>query len=1151
MPFRRSSPVQHYRGRRACTRKPSSSHRPRSTAAVLSLFLALLFLLPTARAQTTIHVPADQPTIQAAINAANTGDTVLVSPGTYYENIDFKGKAITVTSSAGSATTIIDGGNITSTVTFATGELRSSILNGFTIQHGQNPGSPAIEGGPAGGGIYIFQAAPTILNNVVTQNLCSGILSLYGAPLIQGNTINQTDDTPSGCDFHDNAPIMFQWDLQSVDKTTTLISSVIGNTIEHNSLLGDSTTSQDFAGGIGVMWASATIQNNIIRFNTVNDDDGGIRIDSSPGTSSAPTFIVQNLIYGNSSYCGGAGLSFEFFSPANVGAVYDFVINNTIANNISLTNTCPTDNLSPGNVDTYWVTNQVAFINNIISTTGPLPALFCHNRTGFTSSIPMTIFDHNDFYSSAGNTYSAGCAPEDLSFGNISADPQFVDSASGNFHLKIGSPAIDAGNNSASPLPTLDLAGQPRIQDSTGQGTPIIDMGAYEASGAQDATPGTLLLTPSAYEVSGGHPLTLTATLLSPFGAISGPVSFFEDHQLFTSGVTDSTGSLLVQSPPLAPGIHHFTATYAGQGSFAPTTSVEVIVLVDLYVPSITITSSLNPSTLNQSVTFTLTASSPDNFIPSPIALIDSTTNTTLATLNPNSAGVATFTTTSLSLGSHLIQAEYGGDSTHNPAQANLLQQVLAGTSTTTTLTSSLNPATFGQSVTFTAAVTSTSTIPVGTITFSDGTTVLATQPIISAGGFTVIASFSTNTLTVGAHTITATYNPGTGFAGSSATLTQNITGIATTATLTSSLNPAPYAQSVTFTSTITSASTAPTGAITFSDGATVIATLPLAATNATTSTASFSSSALTVGTHNITASYSPTGGFSPSTSNLSQVITALPTTTSLTGTPNPQLAGQPVTLTASISGSGATPTGSVTFYDGTFQLGTSLAVAGNATFTFSTLTPGTHTLTAVYAGSAIFSTSTSAPFTETITAPPPDFTISLASPTITIQTQHHLTTTLALTSLNNFADSLAIACANLPAYVTCKPSPTPSSLTAGSTNTISLYLDTDSVLGYAHLTPAPPRSKPTSPINLALILSPFGLFAAIASRRAAKSPLRLLTILLAATILTAALGCGEVIYPYDVPPFAATGTYTIPITATGAASGVTHTANLTLQITP
>lgn len=65
---------------------------------------------PAAAAPVTIHVPADQPTIQAAINAAANGDTVLVSDGTYKENINFKGKAITVASVNGPVTTTIDGG---------------------------------------------------------------------------------------------------------------------------------------------------------------------------------------------------------------------------------------------------------------------------------------------------------------------------------------------------------------------------------------------------------------------------------------------------------------------------------------------------------------------------------------------------------------------------------------------------------------------------------------------------------------------------------------------------------------------------------------------------------------------------------------------------------------------------------------------------------------------------------------------------------------------------------------------------------------------------------------------------------------------------------------------------------------------------------
>ena len=84
----------------------------------------------------TIRVPADYPTIQAGINQAIDGDTVRVNPGTYYENLDFDGKAITVVSENGPEVTIIDGRNAGAVVTFSSGEGLDSVLGGFTLQHG-------------------------------------------------------------------------------------------------------------------------------------------------------------------------------------------------------------------------------------------------------------------------------------------------------------------------------------------------------------------------------------------------------------------------------------------------------------------------------------------------------------------------------------------------------------------------------------------------------------------------------------------------------------------------------------------------------------------------------------------------------------------------------------------------------------------------------------------------------------------------------------------------------------------------------------------------------------------------------------------------------------------------------------------------------
>src|ERR1700738_4343800 len=103
--------------------------------AMFVIFVCILTIC-SATAATVIHVPADQPTIQAGINAAVNGDTVLVSPGTYVENINFLGKAITVASAKGPKVTIIDGNKKDSVVIFNHQETTASVLSGFTIQNG-------------------------------------------------------------------------------------------------------------------------------------------------------------------------------------------------------------------------------------------------------------------------------------------------------------------------------------------------------------------------------------------------------------------------------------------------------------------------------------------------------------------------------------------------------------------------------------------------------------------------------------------------------------------------------------------------------------------------------------------------------------------------------------------------------------------------------------------------------------------------------------------------------------------------------------------------------------------------------------------------------------------------------------------------------
>jgi hypothetical protein len=171
---------------------PSSLRTALRCILVPALAGLTLFAGTCLSAQTTLHVGPGQtyPTLQSGINAANTGDTVLVAPGTYRENINFNGKAITVTSSGGAAVTTIDGGGVGPAVTFATYEPRSAVLSNFTITHGGTLTSVGTTTVYAGPGILVSDSAPSIVNNIVTKNYCQNIQLSFAAPLIQNNVVS-------------------------------------------------------------------------------------------------------------------------------------------------------------------------------------------------------------------------------------------------------------------------------------------------------------------------------------------------------------------------------------------------------------------------------------------------------------------------------------------------------------------------------------------------------------------------------------------------------------------------------------------------------------------------------------------------------------------------------------------------------------------------------------------------------------------------------------------------------------------------------------------------------------------------------------------------------------------------------------------------
>jgi probable HAF family extracellular repeat protein len=298
-----------------------------------------------------------------------------------------------------------------------------------------------------------------------------------------------------------------------------------------------------------------------------------------------------------------------------------------------------------------------------------------------------------------------------------------------------------------------------------------------------------------------------------------------------------------------------------------------------------------------------------------------------------------------------------------------------SATATTTAVAASVNPSTAGQSVTFTATVAGNS--PTGTIQFMDGAGTLgAAVPLTGS-----MASLTLSTLSpcqgdfgltqcAGTHPITAVYSGDTSNATSTSAILSEAVLNVSTAAVSSTQNPSTAGQAVRFGASVTGSSyatgTTPSGTVQFLDGSTILGSDRVGPGGSGFLTLS----TLSVGTHPITVMYSGDDANTPSTSAvLNQVVSAATptmTTTIVVASINPSTAGQSVTFTATVTGSN--PTGAIQFMDGSAALGAPVALTGvTATATLSTLSAGTHPITAVYSGDSSNATSTSAVLSEVV----------------------------------------------------------------------------------------------------------------------------------------------------------------------------------------
>ena len=460
-----------------------------------------------------------------------------------------------------------------------------------------------------------------------------------------------------------------------------------------------------------------------------------------------------------------------------------------------------------------------------------------------------------------------------------------------------------------------------------------------------------------------GQPVTLTAAVTSSSGTPTGTVIFTDASTATTLGsATLSSGKAAISVSSLAAGSHSITAAYQGSAGFNPSTSAPLSQVVNSTTTATSLTSSLNPAGTNQSVTFTATITSQfGGAATGTVTFLSGSQTLGTATLSSNRA---TLTTSFTTAGTYSISAKYNGDANNSASTSSTLSQVIIA-STTTALTSSLNPSVVGQSVTFTATVSSTSGTPPNgeVVTFYNGSAILGTGSL-STG----TASFTTSALAAGTYTITATYPGDANFAASTSPAlhqTVNSTGkSATTTTLASSLNPSIYGQKVTWTATVTTSGSAiPTGKVNFNWS---IFTLGSATLNSS-GVATLTKSNTNADTYPLTAVYAgDSNNLGSSSAILNQVVAQATSSATLTSSPNPSTQGQSVTFTAKITSPTTTPTGPVTFTAGKTTLGTANLSGGKAVFSTSTLAVGSSTVTATYATNSDIAGS-SASLTQTV----------------------------------------------------------------------------------------------------------------------------------------------------------------------------------------
>jgi Bacterial Ig-like domain (group 3) len=500
--------------------------------------------------------------------------------------------------------------------------------------------------------------------------------------------------------------------------------------------------------------------------------------------------------------------------------------------------------------------------------------------------------------------------------------------------------------------------------------------------------------------------------------------------------------------------------------------------------------------------------------------------------------GVATITVTMVNVGTDSITASTPADTNNNAATSP------ATSVTVTKMTPSLPPPTVSTTTpTPDTPVTITEQVPPGVtepVTFYDGPTAIGTAPVVNG-----VATITVPSLPLGPNPITAATPGGnTSNAATSPVTPVVVSKTIPTVTLTSSANPADFNQSVTFTATIPAAAS---GTVTFRDGAVVLGTGAINSAGI----AILTTSNLAIGSHTITASYGGNSTYDVATSApLAEVIGKIPTAVTLTQSAASQLLHNTVTFAATVTAASPTPTGTVTFLEGTTVLGitaldtngtvVALAKSAGAAYATSALATGSHQIVAVYSGDASFAASTSAPVTYIVQ----DFTNAVngtANQNVFPGDKTSYKFDLAPLGANTFLSDLNLTVTGLPPGTTYTF--TPATITAGSgTTSVVLDITTSNSLSAQNRMP---KGDPMSQRGLPIALGMLGLFGlGVVRKHGRRMPRMLVVFLLLLGSLLPVAGLSGCAGGY----FTLTPT-TYSVSVTGTEGSIQHTATATLVV--